>query len=173
MIYEISEKNGETFRIELQEVADSLYELKIGDRSVRVDAVKSGRTIYSIIEDGRQYEVMVDERGAHGFDVVIKGRLFHLEAVDERSRLLAQQSKAAVSGPQTVVADMAGKIVKVAAAVGDEVQEGQGIVIVEAMKMENEIPSPVDGRITQLAVSEGDTVEGGATLFVVEPTLSE
>ena len=173
MIYEVSDKKGEPLRIELQEVADSLYEVKVEGRTVRVDAVKSGRTIYSIIEDGRQYEVMVDERGAHGFDVLVKGRLFHLEAVDERSRLLAQQAKAAVSGPQTVVADMPGKVVKVAAAVGDEVREGQGIVIVEAMKMENEIPSPVGGRITQLSVSEGDTVEGGATLFVVEPAPTE
>jgi acetyl-CoA/propionyl-CoA carboxylase biotin carboxyl carrier protein len=53
--------------------------------------------------------------------------------------------------------------------VGDTVAEGQGVVVVEAMKMENEIPSPIDGVITELPVEVGDTVENGATLFVVEP----
>jgi biotin carboxyl carrier protein len=53
--------------------------------------------------------------------------------------------------------------------VGDSVEEGQGVVIIEAMKMENEIPSPIDGVVTEVAVSEGQTVEAGTVLFVVEP----
>jgi pyruvate carboxylase subunit B len=64
---------------------------------------------------------------------------------------------------------MPGKIVKVDAAVGDTVVEGQGVVIVEAMKMENEIPSPMDGIITEVSVAAGDTVESGSPLFTVEP----
>jgi pyruvate carboxylase subunit B len=64
---------------------------------------------------------------------------------------------------------MPGKVVKVHVAVGAEVRERQGIVVVEAMKMENEIPSPIDGIVREIAVAEGQTVEAGATLFVVEP----
>ena len=64
---------------------------------------------------------------------------------------------------------MPGKIVKVEVQAGEAVSEGQGIVIVEAMKMENEIPSPIDGVVTDIQVSEGDTVEAGAVLFMVEP----
>ncbi len=64
---------------------------------------------------------------------------------------------------------MPGKIVKLSVAAGAEVRERQGIVIVEAMKMENEIPSPIDGVVKEIVVVEGQTVEAGAILFVVEP----
>lgn len=168
MIFEVSE-GTEVTRIELREVGENLYDLTVDGETVRVDAVKSGRTIYSVIEAGRQFEAMVDERGAHGFDVTVRGRLFHLQAEDERTKLLAGGASSAATGPQTVAAEMPGKVLKLDVAVGESVNEGQGVVIIEAMKMENEIPSPIDGVVTEIAVAEGDTVEPGATLFVVEP----
>jgi biotin carboxyl carrier protein len=167
--YEISRKKGESLRVGLRETGEGQYEVTIGDRAVHVDAVKSGRTIYSMIEDGRQFEAMVDEKGSHGFDVTIAGRLFHMEAVDERSRLLATAVGAVASGPQRVEAEMPGKVVKVNLESGASVTEGQGVVVIEAMKMENEIPSPIDGTVVEIAVSEGETVEAGSMLFVVEP----
>ena len=85
VIYEVTE-GGETLRIELAEVGEGVYDLSFDGGTVRVDAAKSGRTIYSIIENGSQFEAMVEERGAHGFDILVSGRLFHLEAVDERSK---------------------------------------------------------------------------------------
>jgi biotin carboxyl carrier protein len=172
MIYEVSE-GKETLRIELNEVGENLYDVTIDGETVRVDAVRSGPTVYSVIEAGRQFEAMVDERGEHGFDVTVRGRLFHLQAEDERTKLLAAGASATVSGPQSVSAEMPGKIVKIQAAVGDAVSEGQGIVIVEAMKMENDIPSPIDGVLKELGISEGDTVEAGSLLFVVEPPPAE
>jgi len=169
MNYEVGEKKGASTRVSLRETGEGLYEITLGGKTVHVDAVRSGPNIYSIIEDGQQFEAMVDEKGAHGFDVTVGGRLFHLEAIDERSKLLASSAATVVSGPQTVVAEMPGKVVKVNVAVGAEVRERQGIVIVAAMKMENEIPSPIDGIVKELAVVEGQTVEAGAILFVVEP----
>ena len=77
------------------------------------------------------------------------------------------------SGPQSVEAEMPGKVVKVNVAAGDSVSEGQGVVVVEAMKMENEIPSPIDGVVKELAVAEGDTVEAGALLFTIDPPPDE
>jgi biotin carboxyl carrier protein len=64
---------------------------------------------------------------------------------------------------------MPGKVVKVVVASGGSVREGQGVVLIEAMKMENEIPSPIEGVVTEVAVSEGQTVEAGALLFTVSP----
>lgn len=173
MKYEVSEKGGETRTIELKELGENLYEVKIDGETARVDAARSGRTIYSIIENGRQFEVVIDESGPRGFDVLVGGQLLHLEAMDERSRLLASTGKAAASGPQRVEAEMPGKVVKIVAAVGSEVVEGQGVVILEAMKMENEIKSPVDGIVREIGVAEGQTVESGALLFVVEPPAAE
>jgi biotin carboxyl carrier protein len=169
MNYEVSEKKGGSVRVGLRETGDGQYEVTLDGRVVQVDAVRSGPTVYSVIEDGKQFETLVEERGAHGFDVLIRGRLFHLESVDERTRLLAGSAALVVSGPQVVLAEMPGKVVKVHLAPGSPVREGQGVVVVEAMKMENEIASPIDGVVRELAVSEGQTVESGATLFVVEP----
>jgi biotin carboxyl carrier protein len=167
--YEVSEKKGETRSVGLREVEEGRYEVTIDGATVHVDAVRSGPTIYSVIEDGRQFEAMVDERGAHGFDVLVAGRSFHLEASDERTKLLSASLGAVASGPQSVAAEMPGKVVKVAVAAGERVAEGQGIVVVEAMKMENEIPSPIDGIVREIAVREGETVEAGALLFSVDP----
>jgi biotin carboxyl carrier protein len=167
--YEVREKKGASARIGLRETGEGLYEITLDGRTVHVDAVRSGPAIYSIIEDGQQFEAMIDERGAHGFDVLVAGRLFHLDVVDERTQLLAGSHVVVASGPQTVVAEMPGKVVKLSVAPGTPVREGQGVVIVEAMKMENEIRSPIDGVVAEIAVSEGQTVEAGETLFVVEP----
>lgn len=168
MIYEVTE-GKESVRVELREAGENLYDVTIDGRTVRVDVAKSGRTVYSVIEDGQQFEAMVEERGGARFDVMVRGRLFHLEAADERSRLLAQSGAAVATGPEQVTADMPGKIVKIEVAVGDAVAAGQAVVIVEAMKMENPIGAPIDGVVTEIAVREGDTVESGAPLFTVAP----
>jgi biotin carboxyl carrier protein len=169
MNYEVSEKKGETLRIGLTETGEGLFEVTIDGTTVHVDVVTSGPTIYSIIEDGQQFEAMVDEKGAHGFDVLVAGRIFHLESVDERTRLLAGSAKIVISGPQIVEAEMPGKVVKVNVEVGTEVTEGEGVLIIEAMKMENEISAPVDGIVKEVSVAEGDTVEAGTNLFTVDP----
>ncbi len=169
MNYLVGEKKGERTTVGLHEVGEGVYEVSLDGQTVRVDLVKSGPTIYSLIEEGRQWEVSVDEKGAHGFDLLVGGALFHLEAEDERSGRLAQATKVTASGPQAVTAEMPGKVIKLNKAVGDSVSAGEGVVILEAMKMENEIPSPIDGRIREIAVAEGDTVESGAPLFTVEP----
>jgi biotin carboxyl carrier protein len=167
--YEVSEKGGETRSIELKELGEDLYEVTLDGKTVQVDVARSGKTIYSVIEDGKQFEVIIDESGAHGFDVLVGGQLLHLKAFDERSRLLASTAKATATGPQRVESEMPGKVVKIAAPAGTPVAEGQGVVILEAMKMENEIKSPIDGVIKEVGVAEGQTVESGALLFVVEP----
>jgi len=167
--YEVSEKGGERRLVALRETGEGVYEITLDGRTVHVDAVRSGPTVYSVIEDGQQFEAMVDEKGAHGFDVLVSGRIFHLESVDERTKLLAQSASPLVSGPQTVTAEMPGKVVKIAVPVGELVREGQGVVVVEAMKMENEIPAPIAGLVREIAVSEGQTVEAGAPLFTIDP----
>jgi len=168
VIYEVTE-GGDSIRVELREAGENLYDVTIDGQTVHVDVSKSGRTVYSIIEDGQQFEAMVEERGGAKFDVLVAGKLFHLEASDERSRMLSQAVAVVATGPEHVTADMPGKIVKLEVAVGDPVRAGEPVVIVEAMKMENPIASPIDGVVTDIAVQEGATVESGAVLFTVTP----
>lgn len=169
MIYEVVQ-GGRAVAIQLKEVGEGLYDVSIdGGEVIRVDAVKSGRTIYSLIEKGKQFEVMVDSRGQHKLDVQIAGQLFHFDVYDERSKLYAQQAKIAAHGKQEVEAAMPGKVVKLNVAVGDLVTEGASLLVLEAMKMENDIPSPIAGKVTAVNTSVGSSVEAGAKLVVVEP----
>jgi len=156
-----SDKQAEGVRVGLTEVGEGVYEIAFEGETIHVDAVKTGVAVYSIIEDGRQFEVVIDEQGAHGFDVLAGGRLFHLDAVDERTQLLAGSAQGAATGKQTIVAEMPGKVVKLTVAAGAEVSAGEGVVIVEAMKMENEIQSPIAGVVTESGVSEGESRVGG------------
>lgn len=172
MKFEVSEKGGETQTVGLDELSENQFAVTIDGATVHVDVARSGRMVYSVIEDGKQFEVIVDEQGARGFDVLVGGQLLHLQAYDERSRLLAATAKAVVTGPQRVESEMPGKVVKIVAPAGATIQEGQGVLILEAMKMENEIKSPIDGVVKEISVAEGQTVESGAQLFVVEPSES-
>jgi biotin carboxyl carrier protein len=101
--------------------------------------------------------------------VLLKNQVFRIDVADERSRRLrAVAAGFTAEGPQTIVAPMPGKVVKILVNVGDEVQEGQGLVVVEAMKMENELKSPKAGKIASITAKEGTAVEMNAKLMVVE-----
>ena len=77
--YEVSEKKGETVRVGLSETDEGVFEVTLGDEVRRVDAARSAQTVYSVIEDGRQLEAMVDEKGKSGFDVTVAGRAFRMD----------------------------------------------------------------------------------------------
>ncbi len=96
---------------------------------------------------------------------------FPIELVDARRRLLrgGGSGSGAAEGPFEVRAPMAGRVVKLLVERGQPVQAGQGLIIIEAMKMENELKSPQAGVVQRLDVAEGSAVEPGATLLVVEP----
>jgi biotin carboxyl carrier protein len=92
-----------------------------------------------------------------------------VDVADERRlRLRAGTAGFSAEGKQLIVAPMPGKVVKVLVKVGDEVKQGQGLVVVEAMKMENELKSPKDGKVVELFAKEGTAVENNAKLVVVE-----
>ncbi len=92
----------------------------------------------------------------------------HIIAVADARDRSGKSKKIAAAGPMEIRAQMPGKVIKVVAAVGAKVQAGQGVIVVEAMKMQNEMKSPKDGIIARIFVSEGATVTAGETLIVVE-----
>ncbi|MBW3631158.1 MAG: biotin/lipoyl-binding protein, partial [Gemmatimonadetes bacterium] len=90
------------------------------------------------------------------------------DVVDERTRAIREITGGEPNvEAKTVVAPMPGKVLKVEVAVGDLVKAGQGVVIVEAMKMENELKAPVDGTVVSVSVEAGQTVEKGALLLTL------
>jgi pyruvate carboxylase subunit B len=107
-------------------------------------------------------------RGA--YTLWLDGWRFEVEALDERTQAIRDLSGAAAgpSGPAPLKAPMPGLIVRVSVQVGDEVQAGQGIVVMEAMKMENELRAPAAGKVKSIFATPGTAVEKGALLVELE-----
>ena len=118
----------------------------------------------------RSYEVAVD-RGSNGERIVhVNGQAVPVSIVDPRTRPTRRPGAASTvgAGPRQVVSPMPGRIVKVLVKVGDTVAAHQGLVVVEAMKMENELRAPGAGRVTQVKVVDGMSVEANAVLVTIE-----
>jgi biotin carboxyl carrier protein len=143
---------------------DGVYVVEIGDKRHRVDVHKLEGDFYSILTDGRSYEVSVEPRGETYY--VRHGAEELLVALSDPSRRAREgQVK---QGPDEVVTQMPGKVVRLLVDEGDEVEAGQGLIVVEAMKMENEIAAGKPGKVVSVRVEPGQTVEGGAVLAVIE-----
>ena len=154
--------------VEIELVAEGRYALTIEGKRHEVDARTLPHGAVSLIADGRSYNVEL-EKVEDEVAVSVRGQILRLDVANERRRRLRAAAAAfSAEGPQVLKAPMPGKVVKVLVAAGDTVQQGQGLIVVEAMKMENELKSPKDGVVSEVAASEGQAVESGAKLLVVE-----
>jgi biotin carboxyl carrier protein len=147
----VAYEGGRAARAELSDIeASPVRVLKIGTRVYRVvTEKKQGRGRYSLWVDGYRFEV---------------------EALDERTRSIRDLSaaNAAPGGPAPVLAPMPGLIVRVNVSVGDVVEAGQGVIVMEAMKMENELRATSSGRVRSVEVGPGTAVEKGTLLVALE-----
>ena len=137
----------------------------VDGRLVEADAVRISRGAYSILIGGRSLEVTADET-AGGVLLRTNGREFQVEIFDPRSWRRRHGAGIELEGRQQLVAPMPGKIVRVLVAAGEQVAAGQGLLVIEAMKMQNEIRSPKSGTVEKVA-REGQTVNAGEVLAVV------
>lgn len=164
----IAKLGEQSHAVEIEETGKSVYRVTVDGNEFLVDGKKTGRTNYSLIVDSRSFEVEVDS-GGDEYRVLVDGRSYHITLVDERRmRVGGSQAGTELQGQQRVSVPMPGKVTAVLVAEGDQVEKGQGLVIVEAMKMENEVRSPIAGAVKEIKVKPGDTVEGGAVLVIVE-----
>jgi biotin carboxyl carrier protein len=164
----IAKLGEQTYTVEVDEVGKSVYKISVDGHEFLVDGKKTGHTSYSLIVDNRSFEIEVDH-SEDEYRVLVDGRNYRVHLVDERRmRMGAAQSGLELQGRQKVSVPMPGKVTAVLVSEGDTVEKGQGLVIVEAMKMENEVRSPIKGEVKEIKVTPGDTVEGGAVLVVVE-----
>ena len=131
--------------------------------------VETGEGLYSLIADGKSYQVHV-ERTEEGLRMAIGRHRIDLQVLTEREWRLKKVAprEAQAGGTMLIKAPMPGLVKGVLVAEGDEVHSGQRLVVLEAMKMENDITSPRAGRITALHVATGVTVEGGKPLLTLD-----
>jgi len=150
--------NGRSGRIEI-EGSRLLY---VRDDGVEIEREYSVEGA-SVLLNGRSYRV---SKGA-GNEIWVNGRRIRMEVFDPRD-LRPGQGATANQGRQEIAASMPGKVIRVLVAPGDAVEEGQGLVVVEAMKMQNEMKSPKAGRVTEIRAHPDATVGAGEILVVVE-----
>jgi biotin carboxyl carrier protein len=134
------------------------------ERSAQIENPEPG--VYSVLMDGRSYEAYVEETTG-GLEVSINGFRFEIEARDPR-RWSRKSTGRGGHGVQSIASPMPGKVVRVLVATGDQVEAGQGMVVVEAMKMQNEIKASRAGKVLLVAVQEGATVTAGEVLATIE-----
>lgn len=145
----------------------------IDGKAIEADCAEIRSGHYSILIDGQSYEVRVqpapDSRPgqAEAWVVTLAEYDFHVEVRDPRTRRFAGQALAH-DGPLEVLAPMPGKIVRVLVGRDEQVAQDQGLVVIEAMKMQNELRAPRPGRIAELHVKEGVGIEAGAKLLRLE-----
>lgn len=159
--------NDKSIPVTIEETGFFQYRLIINGKEKLVDAHRTEACVYSIIIDGKSYEVDISFNGDE-FVVNIDGETYKINVIDERRKILKKiASPARVSGVQIITAPMPGRIVKILKNAGDRVEKNQGVIIVEAMKMENELKVNNSGVVKTIYVKEGDTVEAGQKLVEV------
>jgi biotin carboxyl carrier protein len=159
-----AEVAGRRVPVEVRGRGDGSYEVTIGERRLELEARPSGASALSLLVGGRSHDVAV-ERTPTGFRVHVAGEVMEVGLSEAAS--VAMGSPAG-SGPGRVIAPMPGKIVRVLVAPGREVEAGQGVVVVEAMKMENELKAARAGTVRVVHVREGQAVDGGTLLVELE-----
>ena len=154
--------NGDTRRMRL-DIAGDCVEARWGDSEMVLDvrAVEPG--IYHVLQNGRSVTVVMGDHGS----VQAGGRLFQVEVVDPRNAA-AGNGTGVRAGQVKIAAPMPGKVIRVLVSAGDAVAAGQGLLVVEAMKMQNEMKAPRDATVVQVNAQETATVSAGEILMILE-----
>jgi biotin carboxyl carrier protein len=158
----------DTVPVDIEDLGDGTFRLTLGGTTHTVDARVLEHGAVSLLVDARSYDVALDESGDE-VQVLVDSEVVTVDVADERAvRLRVGAAGFSVSGKVVVTAPMPGKVVRVLVTPGAPVTEGQGLVVVEAMKMENELKSPKAGTVVEVFAKEGSAVEANAKLLTVE-----
>jgi len=165
----IATLDDKTHKIEVQELEeDHLYRIVIDGNEHVIDGRKLTGHIYSLIKDNRSFTVDVTAKDDQ-YTVACEGKSVQLRLLDERrASRPGEGGGSGRDGGKLIKSFMPGKVVEVLVQVGDEVTKDQGLIIIEAMKMENELRSTAAGKVKEIRVSPGQAVESGELLVELE-----
>jgi biotin carboxyl carrier protein len=165
MIYDVN-IDGTDYRLELARDKSS-WKCRLNGREIALDAVLTRANVLSIVLDGTAYEVKREVTAADLHYWVGSAR-YAAEVRDPRSLRSRRQAAGAAGGARKLLAPMPGKVVRVLVEEKAQVQAGQGVLVVEAMKMQNELKSPKDGVVQKILAAPGAAVNAGQVLAIVE-----
>ena len=169
MFYEVIVRSGagdKSHRLELEKAAGG-WACRLDRRLIQINAVITCRDGLSLLVDGRTYEIK-REQTATDLHMWVGAACFAVELRDPRSLRSRNKTGGDEKGPRKLLAPMPGRIVRLLVAENSEVEAGQGIVVVEAMKMQNEIKSPKKGIVKKISATPGAAVNPGDVLAIVE-----
>jgi len=164
MKYEI-EIDGQHLAMELAQ-RNGHINAAVGPRSYDAEVVSPEEGVYLIFVGEDVYEARVSPAEHSTLRVRLRNHVFKASVIDRKHR--RPDGHHSNEGPQQLVAPMPGKVVRILVGRRDEVEAGQGIIVVEAMKMQNEIKSPKAGRVIEIRVAEGAAVNANQILAIVE-----
>jgi len=159
--------DGKTHRLELTK-GESTWHCKVDGHRIEVDAALTARDVLSVLVSGDAFEVKRERSLAGDVHLVIGSARYAIDVQDPRSLRTRRAAGGGGAGPQKITAPMPGKIVRLIVAEKDEVKAGQGVIVMEAMKMQNEMKSPKDGKVQKILVAESATVNAGDVLAVID-----
>lgn len=164
-----AEASGQQYKIDLVRDGNSVT-ANIDGRPFEAEISEPERGVYLIKSNGRIVEAVVASPAEPSapIQVTIAGRIFDVNVFDPKDLRGSARSDAHADGLAEVKTAMPGKVVKILAPGGSEVVKGQGVIVVEAMKMQNELRSPKDGIVRDIRVAEGATVAAGEVLATIE-----
>jgi biotin carboxyl carrier protein len=154
------------FHLELDR-SEGQWHCKLNGTAINIDAVLTRTNVLSILLEGKAYEIK-RELTINGLHLWVGSSHYSAEVRDPRSLRHRKDGTVGNKGPQMLTAAMPGKVVRVLLQEGAQVEAGQGILVVEAMKMQNEIKSPKAGRIQKIMVATSDAVNAGDLVAIVE-----
>jgi biotin carboxyl carrier protein len=165
MVYDVT-IDGKRYRLELDR-AGVRWQCRLDGREIQIDAVLARRDVLSVLIDGKAYEIK-RERTATDMHLWVGNARYAAELRDPRSLRSRKDGAGDAEGSKKLIATMPGKVVRILVREKAEVEAGQGIVVVEAMKMQNEIKSPKNGVVQKILAAEGANVKAGDVLAIVE-----
>lgn len=155
------------FKVEILEDGP-VKKVSVNGKIYEVDYNMGGDTIHSIILNHKSHGVQISNIGNDVYEVKNKGDYFQVQVIDELKKMRQSRIRSAAAGRQVITAQMPGVILKVHVKPGEEVQAGTPLCVLVAMKMENEIRSPIDGVVKEVYINDGDKVSVGDKMLVVE-----
>jgi biotin carboxyl carrier protein len=175
MIYEVTIAD-KVYRVELVRTDErqigehqkaEAWNCKLDGHVLPIDVVSVQEGVLSLLLDGKSYEVKQEIIGAET-NIVVGHARFGVAVRDPRSFRSRQRAGASEQGVKKITAPMPGKVVRILAAVGAQVEAGQSVIVIEAMKMQNELKAPKSGAVKKVNVVEGAAVEAGQSLAEIE-----
>ena len=171
MKYFVSSRGGEPLQVEVEDLPDGRCLVRVDGKEIEADFVDVDRLgQYSVRLGDQSFAASIEQHdGPTALRVSIAGRSYTFDIQDEREREASALSSARSSSAETIQAAMPGIVVGVRATAGEKVEPGQALLVLEAMKMQNEVASEQGGVVAEVLVAEGDTVSAGQALVRLEP----